>query len=446
MEIEIIFVTQAACIARPQHKVQSFSYPLICYPLATSSFMANFFQNIFLNSKISWDAGSSYNSLSFSEDGKTLAGTVAETGPAVRDGNVQFWDTENGSSKGSYGGWSLAQFSPTDRNRVFLAGGGSVTVMIQDGANPSLWKESANQGGIHVGCFNGDGTRIAAPYGVFLTEWDNDFRAMTSGIPYSPSQDVSSLIYAPNNLLLVGHNDGMLTIQVSEKSAPSIQLSPIGSTRVGVCAWSFDSKWLATGDDSGDTRLWGASDTTNMSLSKTIKHPNLTGHAVVSLVFVPDSTALIIVGGGHVFVWDIGKGAFQDDRAGLPTRAKNIALCRHPGMGRVALAADDKIYLYDIKPPGTQPHPDSNPRGRNDPRYPASPLELAAVDISSAVSKTIQNPYPGLYFEIYKGVWKLNAAGGFDGIEVPVAIKSLRPGFNPDHKTQEQQEFELVYF
>lgn len=405
--------------------------------------MANSFQNTFVNSKISWDVGSSYHSLSFSEDGKTLAGTAAETGPAVRDGNVRFWDTQNGSSSGSYVGWSLAQFSPTDRDRVFLTGGGRVAVMIQDGANPSLWKESTNQAGVHIGCFNRDGTRIAAPFNVFLTEWDNKFRAMTLGIPYSRSQRVSSLIYAPNNLLLVGHNDGVLTIQASEKSAPSIQLSPIGSARVGVCAWSLDSKWLATGDDIGETRLWDASDTTNICLSKTIKHSKLTGRAVVSLLFVPDSTAVIIVGGGYVFVWDIGKGAFQDDRAGLPRRAKNIALCSHPDMSRVALAADDKIYLYDMKPSGTQPHPIPNPR--NDTKYFAPPSELAPVDISSAVSKTIQNPYLGPYFEIYKGVWKLNAASGLD-IEVPVAIKLLRPGFDPDLKTQEQQEFESVYF
>ena len=126
--------------------------------------------------------------------------------------------------------------------------------------------------------------------------------------------------------------------------------------------------------------------------------------------------------------------------------AKNITL--DSPWNRIALAVADRVLFYDLKLRETQPRetqpkrdkPDKKPQGKE--KVPSVPLSLAAIDITSEVTQTDRNPFVGLYFNIYKGVWSLNSPRL--KVEHEAAIKSLRPGFDPRSNLQEQQDFEAV--
>ncbi|KAF8803167.1 kinase-like protein [Phlegmacium glaucopus] len=65
--------------------------------------------------------------------------------------------------------------------------------------------------------------------------------------------------------------------------------------------------------------------------------------------------------------------------------------------------------------------------------------ELAGFDITNKVVKSKRGHFVSLYFDIYRGVWNFDTPRIFQHV---VAIKALRPGFNPRSKTQEREDFE----
>lgn len=81
---------------------------------------------------------------------------------------------------------------------------------------------------------------------------------------------------------------------------------------------------------------------------------------------------------------------------------------------------------------GTQPEPNGD--------NPSVPPSLAAIDITSQVTKSEPTPFVGLYFHTYQGIWKVNSP---TKLQRGIAIRSLRPGFHL-RKQQEQQDFESV--
>jgi hypothetical protein len=135
-------------------------------------------------------------------------------------------------------------------------------------------------------------------------------------------------------------------------------------------------------------------------------------------------------------VWDIGQGKFLDGHGGLPAAAQNIAL--DGPRNRVALAIDDKIYFFELKLPETQPQGQPQPKGKPI----GVPPELAAMDIAGQVIMSKPDPFVGLYFDIRRGAWKVTLPSvTFQHV---VAIKSLRPGFDPHSKPQQRQNFNVV--
>ena len=108
------------------------------------------------------------------------------------------------------------------------------------------------------------------------------------------------------------------------------RLAPVDPVRVSACAWSQDGKWIATGNDVGDTFLWNAGYPACVSFAMLLVPRNLnplktTSGPTTFLVFVPDNTALIIASGRYLFVWDIEKVEYVTN-SGLPDTAMNIAL------------------------------------------------------------------------------------------------------------------------
>jgi len=126
-------------------------------------------------------------------------------------------------------------------------------------------------------------------------------------------------------------------------------------------------------------------------------------------------------------VWDIAKGQYV---SGLPTTAKGIAL--DGPRNRFAVVVGDQVTLFERKLRPQQP------KGKKT-KTPAVPPELAAFDISDQVVKSKPDPFDGLYFYIYRGAWKFDKPRVFQHV---VAIKALRPGFNPTSKARERQDFQ----
>jgi WD40 repeat protein len=133
--------------------------------------------------------------------------------------------------------------------------------------------------------------------------------------------------------------------------------------KVSACTWSQDEKWIATGNDNGEIFLWNAGvpssasfamrlprNRSNTGASKPITSNTITTItskplATTSLVFVPDSTALIIISGVYLSVWDIKKVEYVAN-SGLPREATNIAL--DGPRNRLAVAVNDRITIFDI--------------------------------------------------------------------------------------------------
>ena len=75
------------------------------------------------------------------------------------------------------------------------------------------------------------------------------------------------------------------------------------------------------------------------------------------------------------------------------------------------------------------------------------PSELAEINITDAVVISDPEPFEGLYFNIYRGAWKLVTPRIFQHV---VAIKVLRPSFKLRSacdelgNARERQEFEDV--
>ena len=210
------------------------------------------------------------------------------------------------------------------------------------------------------------------------------------------------------------------------------RLIPINPVRVSACAWSQDGKWIATGNDDGEIFLWNASVPTRTSFamqlprnrSNTTSKPttsNISGKplATTSLVFVPDNTALIIISGGYLSVWDMGKVGYVAN-SGLPDMATNMVL--DGPRNRLAVVVNERITIYELKLPEEMCQMD----GKS-----FIPSQLAEFDITDAI-EDFDHRFSGLYFDIYRGAWKLDTPRIF---QVIVAIKVFR---------FEQQEIEDV--
>ena len=333
--------------------------------------MINSFKYIFVKTTTSWFIGSSHHFLSFSLDGTAIAGTKkAEKrnfgnpfkGLFYGQDHVQVWETATGAATSSFTCSSFVVFSPTDPNLAALVRPGFIHILKRDSFGGKTWggqyKHQHCEAADTVCTFNSDGTTILRSWNQRYQNGLREYDVTTwSHMQTSPFvYNITTVVRCPikPGWFVVGDQKGELEV-VSNRPVSSSnfrshgRLIPINPVRVSACAWSQDGRWIATGNDDGDTSLWNAGDPACVSFAMLLPRNQLepnTSNPTTSLVFVPDSTALIIICGGYLSVWDIEKAEYVTD-SGLPDTAVNIAL--DGPRNRLAVAANEKITIYELK-------------------------------------------------------------------------------------------------
>ena len=416
---------------------------------ATPSNMINSFKYVFVKTKPSWFIGSSHDFLSFSSDGTTIAGTGKAEGKNNNNNGrrlffsleeekdqVQFWETATGAATSSFKRSLFVVFSPTDPDIAVLVRSGSIHTLKRDSFKGKTWAGQHRLDGTTtsgaVCTFNSSGKTIVVSNGKNLHEYDTT--------TWSKSRDATSFVYGMTcivccpikpNWFIIGDDRGELEVVSNNTYSLTRQpfrsrgrLTPVDRVGVSACAWSQDGKWIATGNDDGDIFLWDAGYPASVSFAMLLprNQPNTSwARPTTSLVFVPDSTALIIISGGYLSVWDIENVEYVTN-SGLPDKATNVAL--DGPRNRLAVVVNERITIYKLKMCQTD--------GKS-----SIPSELAEYDITKEVVKFDSEPLVGLYFDIYRGAWKFETPRIFQHV---VAIKTLRPRKN----AHEQLEFEDV--
>jgi hypothetical protein len=429
---------------------------------------------IFVETKSSWFIGSSHHYLSFSSDGTTIAGTTkAPNSPD--QGQVQFWETATGATTSSFERSSFVVFSPTDPDIAVLVRSGSIHMVKRDSFGGKTWggqnKHNTTTSGA-VSTFNSNGKTIVVSLwnrGTHFVEydatsWSNpratskrtrkrethfDEYDTTSWSTSNPKAQAASkhFVYQITSVVccpikpgwfIVGDNQGHLDV-VSNTDKDTLKshcrISPVDPVRVSACAWSQDGKWIATGNDDGDIFLWNAgvpSHPTSVSFAMLLprNRHNTNSEPTTSLVFVPDSTGLIIVSGGYLSVWDIQKVEYVAN-SGLPDMAMNIALDGF--RNRLAVVVNERISIYELKLPEEKCQTDGK----------SSILSRAEFDITNAIVKFDPEPFVGPYFNIYRGAWKPDTPRIFQHV---VAIKALRPASKPRAGRQNFEDVRKLNF
>jgi WD40 repeat protein len=413
--------------------------------------MSNSFKYVFVETNASWVIGSSsHHFLSFSSDGTAIAGTEKVDDEYSEfywgDGDkVQFWETATGAATSSFTSSLFVVFSPTDPNIAALVRPRSIHMLKRDSFGGKTWggqyrHQSLDFEKSAVFTFNSDGkTIVLSSFQKYLYEYDATTwsQLKTSSFDYK----ITSVVCCPINpgWFVVGNEQGELEVVSGPESRKITsfmshgRLTPVDPVRFSACAWSQDGKWIATGNDVGDTILWNASYPASLSfamlLPRNLNQPKTTSGPTTSLVFVPDSTALIITSGGNLSVWDIEKAQYVAN-SGLPDTAMNIAL--DGPRNRLAVAANERITIYELKLAQQMRQMDGKP---------STPSELAEFDITNAVIKFDPEHLVGVNFDIHRGACKFDTPRIF---QLVVAIKVLRPSFKERDDAHEQQEFEDV--
>jgi WD40 repeat protein len=354
--------------------------------LPASSNMIDSSKYVFVETKSSWLIRSSHHYLSFSSDGTTITGSTKSTksrkATAYRDarnsedGRVQFWETATGVATWSFERSSYVVFSPTDPNIAALVRPRSVHMVKRDSFKGKTWGGQTSHylngdaDAVSDACtFNSDGKTIVMPVSqnnstsgstYHLQEYDPLATTSKWSMLTNSKQDsmITSIVCCPiaPGLFAVGNMQGELVILSKSGGRYGnfkslCRLIPVDPVSFSACAWSQDGKWIATGNTCGDVFLWNAGVLTSvsfaMALPRNLSNLN-TSWPITSLIFVPDSTALIMISGGYLSVWDIENAEYVTN-SGLPDTATNIAL--DGPRNRFAVVVDDRITIYELKLP-----------------------------------------------------------------------------------------------
>jgi WD40 repeat protein len=317
----------------------------------------------------SWSIGSYYTSLSFSLDGTTVAGTLAKKKSKVYpEGKVNFMETATGAVTSTFNDWRFVVFSPTDPDMAAVVGKDCIQMVRRSSSGGNTWHL---QGGMDeimdehhfVSCtFTSDGKRITLrnSRGRLF-----EYNPVTTKSHKEPSgQRVTSIAYCPiePNWRIVGRDTdswyGSFQIEsyagkgsrfesLTGKDGPKAlcYLEPVGLTAFSACAWSQDGKWIATCDDNMDVCLWDTSVRT-VPLHRLL--PRDRSGPITNLIFVLDSTALLIHCGDRLSMWDIAGGVYVTN-SGLPVEAKKVAW--DGPRNRFAIVVDHELSLYELRLP-----------------------------------------------------------------------------------------------
>ncbi|PPR02247.1 hypothetical protein CVT24_011496 [Panaeolus cyanescens] len=427
--------------------------------------MVNFSDFQFLSTPPGWDIGPlHYHSLGFSADGKTLSASNTSSRGGNSKPQVVCWDTATGITTSKFTDYYALSFSPSDSQVAIMAGTPGLAKIVQSTAADGVQKWTVNEvetsygmGRCEAVIFRPDGLKalalctLAPSWPKYdLHEMDvaplgDSLRTFQFTEVHNPGS-LSTYVYSPIEVetVFVCQNIGrQQTIRYGERRGEIVVLgSSTGPDCTGITtsAWSRNGMWIATGDHRGDVHLWDAHNTSRVIRLKTL--PRNRTEAIMTLVFTHDSSLLFIVNAGHYLdVYDIERGDYITN-SGLPARGKNVAVDGPRDIVAVA-TMDDKIMLYSLQPRQNASQDDKitaeNPKPHDHtPQQSSIPALLSLLDITKDVTRPKSAPFPGSYFDIYRGAWKLSSPYPFHHA---VAIKVLRPGFNPRSKKQERQDF-----
>ncbi|PPR06752.1 hypothetical protein CVT24_013059 [Panaeolus cyanescens] len=381
----------------------------------------------------SWSIGPlRYHSLDFSCDGKTLSSSTQ----GDEDIGVVCWNTRTGERVGNFPGYREMVFSPTDPQVAVMQGHqpGFAKVTQTSATGVQSWTIANVHEFTTRHCvrpaFRHDGVMASYFHGSLNETRVNESIHYARNWKYpGPYPAPLTFIYSPSELdtIFLCTSTAQHTLRYHRESyGEGVMLNSTmepNCTGITTSAWSRNGMWIATGDSADKVLLWDARNTSGINRLKTL--PRDRTEAIMTVVFTHDCSLLFIVNAGHyIDVYDIEKGDYVTN-SGLPDRGKNIAVDGPRDIVAVA-TMDDKITLYNLQP------------RHNTSQNPSIPALLSAHDITSAVVRPKSVPFPGLYFDIYRGAWKLSSPCSFHHA---VAIKVLRPGFNPRSKKQERQDF-----
>lgn len=265
-------------------------------------------------------AGGELHRLSWSPDGRTLAGAGCAQVDATRlcsSGGIWLWDATSRALRGHLTGhpteiWDLA-WSP-DSTRLVSVGG------IYENAGLIIWDVDAQQ---PLGeALNGD------PNGMSSVAWSPDGTLIAAG------GDASCEACPDDTIFFVDAATG-------EQVGPNLDGQGYG---VSSLAWSPDGKGLAAGHHDGSIVLWARA-------TWTPRLPPLTGHAGnVSTIAWRHDGAMIASAGydGTVMLWDSESG----QRVDTPLRGHRDAVMgldwSPDGSGLVSGSIDKKVVLWDV--------------------------------------------------------------------------------------------------
>jgi WD40 repeat protein len=323
--------------------------------------------NVRFIKKSSWSIGSSSSSLSFSSDGTTIAGTVAVGTRGYPSGKVNFWETATGTLTSTFNGWSFVAFSPADPDMAAVVGSNRIQMVKRNSPGGKTWhlQEKSIKIDKAVTCtFTSDGKRITLRNSEGrLFEYDP---VLTKCYEELSGQRVTSIACCPinPNLRIVGRNNdsryGSFTIEsysdkgsrFTGKDGPKLEvlcrLESVRRTRASSCEWSQDGKWIATGGANKDVCLWDASVTTGVVLHRQLPRDRSEDYYYHRLIFVLDSTALLMHSYCHLSLWDIAGGVYVTNSR-LPAEVDMVAW--DGPRNRIAVVVDDEISLYELNLP-----------------------------------------------------------------------------------------------
>ena len=260
--------------------------------------------------RVKWSTDGYCNSLSFSSDGQNLAATKSN------NNTVLLWNPANGSSTAVIpDAGHVAQFSNNSPD-IFVAMQMKFECrkryIYLFSRDTSTEKWTSVLAGNNVFTF-GLGATSLAQFEQFASFKYQILKYRD--IETKPTQKCNTWHWLPDNMKnnvnfssmacqptsdlksVLGRTDGttlVFTISWDTRTHTVKALSNVGSAKVTQLLWSFNDKYIVSGDISGTIRIWNAKDLSWASNGAT------TGCSIDSLAFCAGDTSLLVASGGKL--------------------------------------------------------------------------------------------------------------------------------------------------
>jgi WD40 repeat protein len=206
--------------------------------------------------------------------------------------------------------------------------------------------------------FTGDGRSVVTvgPGGVVV--WDvRTGQEVAATVRPGPEVDVSSMAAdATGRTVALGVGGGRPEVADTVTGELTVEWAPTDGENLALrpLVFSTDGRWLAGGSESGRVVVW---DTRSWKVRRS--WVAVQGGGVDSLVFTPDSSAVVAGGAGTASIWPVdpaeGSGITLDGSA-TASGAEVAVAPLDGGATVVTLTEDDGVQLWDISPQAVLEH------------------------------------------------------------------------------------------